>query len=292
MLGDIESGKFGKAAEMLQSDAVAFFIESDADSVIQGNQQEHAQKGRNNIGAVLRRTQSNITQDNASDTIQAGSVATSKKRKAMVETRSLLTLRMGFVSISYGILLQWDCSSKSVELIVLRKMCREDFLERNDEDSSDALPVTKSQKPSTASAASTASGTTLESHESQSQEPEGFSRFFPQLLCEPDRRPQSFLSVAVVSVKHIHTGCALCMASTQSDKANAKQSKTKQNTIRPYIRFVLGKNGKCLQGQNCLKMCSSRRTPLHFNDLSRKRTLHKACEIISRWKHPLLQEAQ
>eukprot|EP00804_Cyclotella_cryptica_P011579 CCRYP_012087-RA/>CCRYP_012087-RA protein AED:0.02 eAED:0.01 QI:373/0.33/0.5/1/1/1/4/214/1413 len=245
MLSDIESGKFGKAAEMLQSDAVAFCIESSADSINGGHQERHVRKGSNNLGSVLRRTGSNITQDNATDTIPASSFGTSKKRKAMVETRSLLTLRMGFVSMSYGILLQWDCASKLVELIVLRKMCREDFLERADEYSFDAPTVTKSSKPSTASASSTASGTTLESAESHSREPEGISRFFPQLLCEPDRRPESFLSVSVVSVKHIHTGCASCLASRQCVEEDATKSKSKRDTIRPYVRFVLGKNEHC-----------------------------------------------
>ena len=58
-----------------------------------------------------------------------------------VETRSILTLRMGFVSMSYGILLQWDCGTRLVELIVLRKMCRDDFLNgaNNDDTSSSTI---------------------------------------------------------------------------------------------------------------------------------------------------------
>eukprot|EP00578_Thalassiosira_sp_NH16_P002208 CAMPEP_0181137638 /NCGR_PEP_ID=MMETSP1071-20121207/33808_1 /TAXON_ID=35127 /ORGANISM="Thalassiosira sp., Strain NH16" /LENGTH=1157 /DNA_ID=CAMNT_0023224397 /DNA_START=255 /DNA_END=3729 /DNA_ORIENTATION=+ len=87
MLGEIESGKFGRAAEMLRSDAIAFL--------------------RDDGGRAA-----------------AGGAYAAKK----VETRSVLTLKMGFVSMSYGILLQWDRASGLVELIVLKKMCRDDFL--------------------------------------------------------------------------------------------------------------------------------------------------------------------
>jgi hypothetical protein len=157
---------------------------------------------------------------------------------------------MGFVSMSYGILLQWDCESRLVELICLRKMCREDFLERNNEDAADSSTTgaTKSTKPSTTtSAESTASGTTLESGTSRSQETDGFTSLslFPQLLGEPYQRPKSFLSVSVVNVKHIHTGCDLCLDSRFSqEQNNTTKSKEKRHVIRPYIRFVLGKNGE------------------------------------------------
>lgn len=60
--------------------------------------------------------------------------ATMKRRKARVmknyenfcETRSLIELRMGFLSMQYGILLRWDVNAK-VTLIVLRKMCHDKF---------------------------------------------------------------------------------------------------------------------------------------------------------------------
>jgi hypothetical protein len=76
-------------------------------------------------------------------------VAEMKRMKAIVtdisdqyvETRSMLELRMGFLSMKYGILLRWDVtaalsamSSSEVEaeplidLVVLRKMCSESFL--------------------------------------------------------------------------------------------------------------------------------------------------------------------
>jgi len=58
--------------------------------------------------------------------------ATMKRRKARVaedldnfiETRSLIELKMGFLSITYGVLLRWDTGrTGSVTLVVLRKMC-------------------------------------------------------------------------------------------------------------------------------------------------------------------------
>ena len=44
------------------------------------------------------------------------------------ETRSIIELRMGFMSMQYGILLRWDTSrTGKVTLVVLRKMCSESF---------------------------------------------------------------------------------------------------------------------------------------------------------------------
>jgi len=68
--------------------------------------------------------------------LEEGSSATMKRRKAVVtadndnfvETRSLLTLRMGFLSMTYGVLLRWDTGrSGKVSLVVLRKNCHESF---------------------------------------------------------------------------------------------------------------------------------------------------------------------
>eukprot|EP00957_Ditylum_brightwellii_P140579 10710145-Ditylum_brightwellii.AAC.1 len=63
-----------------------------------------------------------------------GGTATS----TLSETRSTIDLRMGFLTMKYGIILHWDCSGMmeddanwkpSVILIVLRKTCDKDFLE-------------------------------------------------------------------------------------------------------------------------------------------------------------------
>ncbi len=122
MLSDIESGKYGMAVEMLRSDAVAFIVQHSTEDPPPGGEGRSSGGG----GGQKKRTSSS-----SSVTFHPSpSIATK------VETRSILTLRMGFVSMSYGILLQWDCGTRLVELIVLRKMCRDDFLtgSKNDED--------------------------------------------------------------------------------------------------------------------------------------------------------------
>ena len=162
MLGDIESGKYGKAADMLQSDAVAFSIQGGTDyDTDKPPRRGHVRNGSHGSSKGLSRSDSNTAQDGTNET-----AALSEKRRAMVETRSLLTLRMGFVSMSYGILLQWDSEQKLVDLIVLRKMCRDDFLERTNKEVTDSS--TAAAAKSKQSTESSTSGTaTLESNESK-----------------------------------------------------------------------------------------------------------------------------
>jgi len=58
-----------------------------------------------------------------------------KRRKAKVteesqrftETRSIIELRMGFLSMQYGVLIRWDVITGKAVLVVLRKMCHESF---------------------------------------------------------------------------------------------------------------------------------------------------------------------
>jgi len=45
-----------------------------------------------------------------------------------VETRSMLAVKMGFVSLKYGIMVHWNKSTGLAELIVLRKMCPDSFM--------------------------------------------------------------------------------------------------------------------------------------------------------------------
>lgn len=306
MLGDIESGKFGKAAEMLRSDAVAFVIEG------------------------------------------AGAIASAVTK---VETRSILTLRMGFVSMSYGILLQWDCSSRLVEMIVLRKMCRDDFLKGKKNDSTELRSISRKDLPSSSAANGGGSGrssgrpplaplsppskmpdlipipatemdASSHSHSIDDVEeneendlvvtypdwpensrgtrlpslpkipsglvfpwPHNPLAGLPRLLSsainpaatpvDSDSGPPSFLSVSVLNVKQLHGGCDHCRSpmymgggwssligrnssnNNTSNRSsthnrsprnrhshNPRQRKRKQ-TIRPYIRFVLGKHEHC-----------------------------------------------
>jgi hypothetical protein len=58
-----------------------------------------------------------------------------KKRQAKVseetaeytETRAMIELRLGFLSMQYGILLRWDSRSGKIVFMVLRKMCHDSF---------------------------------------------------------------------------------------------------------------------------------------------------------------------
>jgi hypothetical protein len=68
-----------------------------------------------------------------------GTPATMKRRNAVVaeqfdnfvETRSLLSLRMGFLSMTYGILLRWDAGKTGLAtIVVLRKNCHESFYQK------------------------------------------------------------------------------------------------------------------------------------------------------------------
>ena len=87
-------------------------------------------------------TSSNSADRNSNSTIGGGgsssssSKGTMKRRKAIVaahydnfiETRSLIELRMGFLSLQYGVLLRWDTGrTGKVTLVVLRKMCHDSF---------------------------------------------------------------------------------------------------------------------------------------------------------------------
>ena len=61
-----------------------------------------------------------------------------KKRQAKVseetaeykETRSMIELRLGFLSMQYGVLLRWGTQSGKVVFMVLRKMCHDSFYSR------------------------------------------------------------------------------------------------------------------------------------------------------------------
>lgn len=46
----------------------------------------------------------------------------------IIETRSMIGVKMGFVSVRYGIMIHWNNTSGQAELILLRKMCNNNFL--------------------------------------------------------------------------------------------------------------------------------------------------------------------
>jgi len=246
LLGDIESGKFGKAAEMLRSDAVAFAIR-------QHNNEVHTLCSSQLVTIKEGRSDENtLDKEKSSASIR------------LVETRSLLTLQMGFVSMSYGILLQWDCASRKVVLIVLRKMCRDDFLVRNEVEHPISLAASSTaSKPSKYEPviANTTSNTFPEVPKSSdnssvmsimSLPPNPMAALVPKFLNESSPSvPPSLLSVSVLNVKRMHGGCKDCWnnanenndtgVSSSNRRMNRGKSKGNQ-PIRPYIRFVLGKH--------------------------------------------------
>lgn len=259
LLGDIESGKYGMAAEMLRSDAVAFGIQADS----------------------------------SSNSIDSSSTPPRKNNRVQkVETRSILTLRMGFVSICYGILLQWDCKSGLVELIVLRKMCHDDFLKRKGNDPSSStttaeeskssqqlipksppflppipalipipLPTNSSTEVSLDSAStsivargSKSSRIALPHVTLPSYSLVGIPRFLSSTTMSADTRPQHYLSVSVLGVTKLVTECINCRpTNNDGETANSAipswnkfklpmMTKKHHGPIRPYIRFSLGKH--------------------------------------------------
>jgi hypothetical protein len=91
-------------------------------------------KGRDKCLSKLR-TKMHLLMDHAIGGDRKGP-ATIKRRKAKVsqhyenfiETRSMIELKMGFLSMQYGVLLRWDTGrTGKVALVVLRKMCHESF---------------------------------------------------------------------------------------------------------------------------------------------------------------------
>ena len=125
--------------------------------------------------------------------------ATMKLRKAriseridnFVETRSLLNLKMGFLSITYGVLLRWDTTKTgTITLVVLRKMCHESFYPQE----SQPVPAAVSTPRSPTLAANR----DLFLH--QSNNVEFISPEPPYCVPRPVKFTPALLSVSVVSV--------------------------------------------------------------------------------------------
>ena len=51
----------------------------------------------------------------------------SEETARYTETRSIMELRLGFLSMQYGVLLRWDVNTEKIVFIVLRKMCHDSF---------------------------------------------------------------------------------------------------------------------------------------------------------------------
>ena len=93
-------------------------------------------KGRDACMTKLRTKMQLLTEIAFSNSDAKKGSATMKRRKARVsercenftETRSMIELKMGFLSMQYGVLLRWETNRTGrVTLVVLRKMCHGSF---------------------------------------------------------------------------------------------------------------------------------------------------------------------
>lgn len=188
LLSEIESGKYGKGADMLRSDAVAVPIQ-----------------GYMGLEAV--------------------------------ETRSILTIRMGLVSMNYGIVLQWDLTSELAKQVVLVKMCRDNFLDRSHIEFSNSGNHT----------------VVTDSEEENSVVISDYSRTdSPGRALKTDLNSsgvgQAHLAVSILNVKqlvprcdHAHR-CAWPWLRAADPKPKSKSRKSNHSDVRPYVRFVFGRN--------------------------------------------------
>ena len=75
-----------------------------------------------------------------------------KRRKAKIssctaqytETRSIISLKMGFLAMQYGVLLRWDSKTDLISFVLLRKMCSESFYKKKRESSFSSLGTASS----------------------------------------------------------------------------------------------------------------------------------------------------
>ena len=89
-------------------------------------------EGRNACLHKLREKMELLAQATLSNT--SGNAEMKRRRARIVdvtsehaETRSIIQLRMGFLSMQYGVLLRWDRTTHLITFVVLRKMCSESF---------------------------------------------------------------------------------------------------------------------------------------------------------------------
>ena len=121
----------------------------------------------------------------ASASMKRRDAIVSQEYDNFVETRSILTLRMGFLSMTYGVLLRWDTgNTQQITLVVLRKNCHDSFY------SSKLLSLTSSPGLAAVSPASSF-GDDMETGSEISLSP-------PFLVPRPAVFPPSDISVAVL----------------------------------------------------------------------------------------------
>jgi hypothetical protein len=138
--------------------------------------------------------------------------ATMKRKRAHVsqqydnftETRSVIELRMGFLSMTYGVLLRWDTSvTGKVTLVVLRKMCHDSFYPADKKGRAQQQPQTISSCSSFASSTTSFSTVSdvVDSKNAILQRPDGTEVALlgpPYLVPRPASFEPSFLHASVL----------------------------------------------------------------------------------------------
>eukprot|EP00562_Extubocellulus_spinifer_P017706 CAMPEP_0178595612 /NCGR_PEP_ID=MMETSP0697-20121206/31169_1 /TAXON_ID=265572 /ORGANISM="Extubocellulus spinifer, Strain CCMP396" /LENGTH=1012 /DNA_ID=CAMNT_0020233059 /DNA_START=63 /DNA_END=3102 /DNA_ORIENTATION=- len=90
------------------------------------------EKIRAKVDVIIEVEQSGSTTSSRAKLRLKPAVLVDSYSDGIIETRSVISVKMGFLFLKYGILLRWDADSGLVNLIVLRKMCSPGFLDGND----------------------------------------------------------------------------------------------------------------------------------------------------------------
>ena len=90
------------------------------------------EKLRAKVDVIIEVEQSGSTTSSRAKLRLKPAVLVDSYSDGIIETRSVISVKMGFLFLKYGILLRWDADSGLVNLIVLRKMCLPGFLDGND----------------------------------------------------------------------------------------------------------------------------------------------------------------
>jgi len=89
-------------------------------------------KLRQKVDVIIEVEQSSAASTKAKLKLKQAVLNTRAGNEGTIETRSVIGVKMGFLSMKYGILLRWNAKTGLVNLIVLRKMCPSGFLTGDD----------------------------------------------------------------------------------------------------------------------------------------------------------------
>lgn len=151
----------------------------------------------------------NMVRGEDSETQQQHTRAHMKRRKARIaeenenytETRSLIELRMGFLSMQYGVLIRW--SAGKIHLVVLRKMCTDSFYKTLKVHKESEHTTTRAASPFVSQISSTLN-VVGESHAVLHEQAGGTEIALvdpPYRIPRPDVFPPSYLKISVICIE-------------------------------------------------------------------------------------------